>query len=71
MPDGPFQLILCRHLAFTYFDAEQQQRVLEQIVARLTPGGFLVTGKQELVEADTSSLQKLEAPVGIYQKPDV
>ena len=70
MPDGPFHLILCRHLAFTYFDVQQQQRMIDQILARLTPGGFLVTGKQEKIEADTRSLQKLAAPVGIYQKLD-
>ena len=68
MPNGPFHLILCRHLAFTYFDARQQQRILDQIVARLKFGGFLVAGKQEQVEADMASLQKLESPVGIYQK---
>jgi chemotaxis protein methyltransferase CheR len=47
MPAGPFDLILCRNLAFTYFDAETQRRVLAGLRARLVPGGALVLGRHE------------------------
>jgi len=47
MPEGPFHLVLCRNLAFTYFDAELQGRILEDLLARLAPGGALVIGSHE------------------------
>lgn len=47
MPDGPFDVVLCRNLAFTYFDAELQQEVLGRMLARLRPGGLLVIGGHE------------------------
>jgi len=47
MPEGPFQLIFCRNLAFTYFDATLQRRILEGLLERLVPGGALVLGSHE------------------------
>ncbi|MGX2039536.1 CheR family methyltransferase [Methylocaldum sp. MU1018] len=47
MPDGPFDLILCRNLAFTYFSAALQRETLRRLDARLTPGGLLVIGAHE------------------------
>jgi chemotaxis protein methyltransferase CheR len=47
MPPGPFDLILCRNVAFTYFAAGLQRRVLRGLHDRLVPGGLLVTGTHE------------------------
>jgi len=47
MPDGPFDLVLCRNLAFTYFDAAGQRAVLGGIAARLAAGGYLAIGGHE------------------------
>jgi chemotaxis protein methyltransferase CheR len=47
MPMGPFHLVLCRNLVFTYFDPLVQGRVLEGIVERLAPGAALVLGRHE------------------------
>ncbi len=47
VPEGPFDLVLCRNSAFTYFDEATQRRLLETIVARLWPGGALVVGAHE------------------------
>jgi chemotaxis protein methyltransferase CheR len=47
MPEGPFQLIFCRNLAFTYLDTPLQRRVLEGLLERLVPGGALVLGSHE------------------------
>ena len=41
-PDGPFDLILCRNSAFTYFADSVQARVLAQLLGVLRPGGALV-----------------------------
>ncbi len=46
-PEGPFHLLLCRNLAFTYFDAALQREVLERLVERLAPGGLLAVGAHE------------------------
>ena len=46
-PDGPFAVILCRNLAFTYFDDANQALVLERIRTRLQGGGVLMLGKGE------------------------
>lgn len=47
MPEGPFHLVLCRYLAFTYFDAPLQRTIAERLVARLLPDAFVVLGKHE------------------------
>jgi chemotaxis protein methyltransferase CheR len=47
MPDGPFALICCRNLAFTYFDESLQRWTLRRLLARLRPGGVLVLGAKE------------------------
>lgn len=47
MPTGQFDLILCRNLAFTYFDETLQKEILSGIVDRLRPYGFLVIGQHE------------------------
>lgn len=47
MPDGPFDLVFCRYLAFTYFDEELQREILEKLRARLAPGGEIVVGSHE------------------------
>ena len=48
-PPGPFDLVLCRNLAFTYFAESLQRRVLQRIRHRLRPGGALVVGGHELL----------------------
>lgn len=68
IPAGNYHLILCRHLVFTYFDAGQQRRILDQLIDGLLPGGFLVTGKQEKIEVDMTPLESLVPQIGIWQK---
>lgn len=47
MPKGPFDMILCRNLAFTYFEEGLQVRILEALKDRLTARGVLVLGMHE------------------------
>ena len=69
MPAGPFDLIMCRHLAFTYFDEVQQRQILAQFASRLILGGLLVTGKQESVPAnDIEEMVAIEPLMGIYRR---
>jgi chemotaxis protein methyltransferase CheR len=46
-PAGPFDLVLCRNLAFTYFTLPLQRQVLARIKERLAPRGYLVIGAHE------------------------
>ncbi|MEY2533666.1 MAG: chemotaxis protein methyltransferase CheR [bacterium] len=46
-PAGPFDLVLCRNVAFTYFAAEGQRAVLAHLAAALRPGGALAIGLHE------------------------
>ena len=52
MPDGSFDLILCRNLAFTYFDEALQHRISDQLRKRLNPGGCLVLGTHESLPSE-------------------
>jgi chemotaxis protein methyltransferase CheR len=53
-PSPLFDLILCRYVAFTYFAPPLQQQVLNRLVDRLLPNGYLVMGTHErLPEAAT------------------
>jgi chemotaxis protein methyltransferase CheR len=47
MPDGPFDLIFCRYLVFTYFDASLQREIYDRLRARLAPGGEILIGSHE------------------------
>lgn len=47
MPNGPFDLVLCRNVAFTYFERGRQAQVGREIARRLAPGGALVIGAHE------------------------
>ena len=46
-PPGSFDLVLCRNLAFTYFDLKTQERVLSLFREHLVEGGALVLGRHE------------------------
>jgi chemotaxis protein methyltransferase CheR len=46
-PQQKFDFVLCRNLAFTYFDAERARLALERIASRLREGGALVIGLHE------------------------
>jgi chemotaxis protein methyltransferase CheR len=49
-PPGPFDIVLCRNIAFTYFVPLLRQKALTIIAANLTPNGFLVVGTHEQVD---------------------
>jgi chemotaxis protein methyltransferase CheR len=60
MPSGPFDLIMCRNLVFTYFDEPRQAQTLQRLLSRLRDGGVLVTGKQEPLPTGDWPLERLE-----------
>lgn len=63
-PGGPFHLVLCRNLAFTYFDRDLQRRVAERLAAALHPGGALVLGSHEELPEGIAGLVPFGGPSG-------
>ncbi len=70
-PEGPFHLILCRNLAFTYFDEELQRKTLQSLTDRLAPGGTLIIGKLESLPDGPWEIAPWSTRLGVYRKaPD-
>jgi chemotaxis protein methyltransferase CheR len=67
-PSGPFHLVLCRNVAFTYFDEGRQRDVLGTIVERLTPGGALVIGSGESLPEGVPGLEVWSAKCRVYRR---
>lgn len=67
-PHGPFDLILCRNLALTYFDPALQRSVLERLAARLRVDGYLVIGKHESLPATMPGFSVSDRRLPIYQR---
>jgi chemotaxis protein methyltransferase CheR len=68
MPDGPFDLILCRNLVFTYFDADLQCTCLHRMLARLAPRGLLLLGKHESLPEGAWPVDVWDEHKRIYQR---
>ncbi len=66
-PGGPFDLVLCRNLAFTYFDLELQRDVSRRLAGCLRPGGALVVGAHEAVPEGVAGLVRWPGTRGVYR----
>jgi chemotaxis protein methyltransferase CheR len=69
-PPGPFDLVLCRNLVFTYFDRAHQAALLERLVGRLRPGGCLVIGHSERLPVARPDLEPWAPDLPIFRAPD-
>ncbi|MEW6684103.1 MAG: CheR family methyltransferase [Nitrospirota bacterium] len=67
-PEGPFHLILCRNLAFTYFDEAMQRNVLATITARLVTQGALVIGSTESLPEPAVGFAEWGGSRGIWRR---
>ncbi len=67
-PEGRFDLILCRNVAFTYFEDTPQRRTLRQIIDRLAMGGALVVGATESLPGGIAGLAPWSSPLRIYRR---
>lgn len=63
-----FHLILCRYLAFTYFDAPLQSNTLRQLKERMQAGGVLVIGNGETLPEGNFGLAPWPGTRGIYRR---
>ncbi|MBI4525429.1 MAG: chemotaxis protein CheR [Deltaproteobacteria bacterium] len=67
-PEGPFQLVLCRNLVFTYFDEILQKKTLQRLTDGLTPGGVLIIGNLESLPDGPWGIQPWSKRPGVYRK---
>ena len=63
-------LILCRNV-FIYFDDAQVRRVLGRLVQSLAPGGVLLLGASDLVNAQVDGLEAVTAEGMVYYRKPV
>ncbi len=68
MPAGPFDLIFCRNLVFTYFDDDLQRTLLARLCERLAPGGALVLGAHEGLPTPAVGLQPWAHRLPVYRR---
>ena len=61
-------LVLCRNLAFTYFEAALQREILVRITERLCPGGALVIGSLESLPAEVAGLEPWSGRRAVYRR---
>lgn len=70
LPSGPFDVILCRNLVFTYFALALQRRILRGLWERLVPGGYLVVGTHERPPADGEApLEPVAGAPATHRRP--
>ena len=67
-PEGLFDLVLCRNLAFTYFDDALQLDVLRRIIGTMHEGAALVIGVHEKLPEGAEGLSTWLDKQRIYQK---
>ena len=67
-PVGPFDLVLCRNLVFTYFDAGLQAEVLSRIIDAMADGAALVIGIHEDLPETAGRLEPWFEKQRIYRK---
>lgn len=68
LPEGNFDVILCRNAAFTYLSPEFQQKALARLSAKLYPGGYLVIGQHEFLPSNEEALIRWREPIQIFCK---
>jgi chemotaxis protein methyltransferase CheR len=67
VPEGPFDFILCRNLAFTYFDPELQLEVLSRIESVVSEDGRLAIGNREVLPEEARDWLPVEQLKGLYR----
>ena len=67
-PEGPFDLILCRNVAFTYFDLDVQREVASKLAACMRPGGALVLGTHETLPEGTRGFDPWSPNLRVYAR---
>jgi chemotaxis protein methyltransferase CheR len=67
-PSGPFDLVMCRNLAFTYFDEDGQRSTAARLAGVLRGGGALVLGKHETLPEGVEAFEPWKSDARIYRR---
>jgi chemotaxis protein methyltransferase CheR len=67
IPKGPFDLVMCRNLVFTYFDAGLQLAFLDKLRRAMSPGGILLLGVHESLPEGAVGFEPCAARWGFYR----
>lgn len=68
LPDlGSFDVIFLRNVMI-YFDVETKRQVVQRLVGKLRPGGYLIVGHSETLHGLTADLRQVQPT--IYQRPE-
>ncbi|MCP4657835.1 MAG: chemotaxis protein CheR [bacterium] len=68
MPDGPFDMVLCRNLVFTYFEATQQLELFQKLLGKLSAGGALVIGAHETLPPGSRGIVPWPGTASVFRK---
>jgi chemotaxis protein methyltransferase CheR len=68
VPSGPFHLLLCRNLVFTYFNKKLQCETGQQLSDRVRQGGSLVIGVHERLPDCIAGFEPWDGCRGIFRK---
>jgi len=67
-PAGPFDLVLCRNLVFTYFEPSLQLEILDRTIRRMYPGAALILGRHESLPPGVRELEPWAGIGGVYRR---
>ena len=70
LPEGKFDLILCRNLVATYFQPQLQLNIFNQFKDLLQPKGVLVLGCHEKLPEGLDGFFIKEKKLVVYEKGD-
>jgi len=71
MPAGPFDIILCRNLVFTYFDQQVRNSLTTEILHRLRLGGYLIIGANERLPDENLNVKQIKKGAPVYRKQEI
>ena len=69
VPEGEFDLILCRNAVLTYFSPALRREIMQRLVSMLRPGGALVIGIHEKLPEALPGLAPWPGERTIYRRP--
>ncbi len=67
-PDSRFDIVLCRNLAFTYFDVALQREIVRNLGEAVRRDGVLVVGSHETLPEGATGFVPLCARLGFYRR---
>ena len=66
-PDGPFHLVLCRNLVFTYFDPDHRSQFIRRLQSQLVPGAALMLGRHEILPPEADAFVPWNGASGVWR----